>query len=235
MKSSKIMIVGFCLGALGATLAPRAWADEWDKQTIVTFNEPVEIPGMVLPAGSYLFRLADSDSDRNIVQVFNGDETHLYATLLAIPDYRMHPSGKTAISFEERAAKSPEAIKAWFYPGDKYGREFVYPKARAVELAQAVKQPVKAMPSEMSRNISTPAKSMAEPQVVAMKKAPVEVVTPPQMMAQAMKPNLPVTPEPATAHKRLPKTASNYPLVALAGLLSLGAAAGLRLAGKVSA
>jgi hypothetical protein len=231
MKSVKTAMVVFCLGALGAALAPRAKADEWDNRTVVTFSKPVEIPGMVLPPGKYIFKLLDSETNRNIVQIFNADQSHLYATLLAISDYRLLPRSKTVISFEERAAGSPEAIKAWFYPGENYGQEFVYPKSRAVELAKAVKQPVMAMPSEMSQNISKPAKSATEAHVVAMKKAPVEVVTPPQQIAQVERPNPPVIPE----HKRMPKTASDYPLLALAGLLSLGAAAGLRLFEKVSA
>ena len=112
-----------------AWLAPAAKADEWDKQTVLTFNEPVEVPGKVLPAGTYVFRLADSQSDRNIVQVFTEDEKQLLATILAIPAYRIEPTGNTVVTFDERPSGSPEALHKWFYPGDTYGFEFVYPKS----------------------------------------------------------------------------------------------------------
>jgi hypothetical protein len=125
-------------------------ADEYDQKTTLTFSEPVELPGQVLPAGTYMFILLDSQSDRDMVEVFNENKNHLYGLFMAVPDYRMKPTDKTVIRFEERAANSPEAIKAWFYPGDNYGHEFVYPKKRAKELAKANKQPVPAMPDELS-------------------------------------------------------------------------------------
>ena len=99
---SRVMIAIACAGLFGV-LAPNIKADDWDQKTVFTFNVPVEIPGQVLVPGTYVFKLADSQSDRNIVQVFNKDETHLYGTFLDIPDYRLKPRGKTVITFEERA------------------------------------------------------------------------------------------------------------------------------------
>ena len=113
------------------------YGDEWDKKTIFTFNAPVEVPGKVLTPGSYVFKLLDTQADRHIVQVFDKDQNHLIGTFLTIPDYRMKPPDKPLLTFEERAAGAPEAIKSWFYPGDNYGNEFVYPKARATQLAAA--------------------------------------------------------------------------------------------------
>ena len=97
---------------------------------------------MVLPAGQYVFKLLDSLSNRNIVQVLNAEENQVYATILAIPHYRMTPADKTVILFEERSGDQPQAIHAWFYPGENYGQEFVYPKRRALELARANHEPV---------------------------------------------------------------------------------------------
>src|SRR5579864_3801663 len=99
-------------------------ASEMNQKTVFTFSNPVEMPGTVLPAGTYVFKLMDSPSDRHIVQVFNKDESQIFGTFLAIPDYRLKPSSDTALSFEERAAGAPEAIKEWFYPGRNYGHEF---------------------------------------------------------------------------------------------------------------
>ena len=221
------------VGLLGVLL-PNAKADEWDKKTVFTFSGPVEIPGRVLPAGTYVFKLADSQADRNIVQVFNKRESHLYGTFLAIPDYRMKTPSKPIISFEERAAGSPEAIKAWFYPGDNFGSEFVYPKVRAMQLAKQTNQPVPSMPSEMAANTTKPIKKMTEPPVMAMKQAPLAVQKPSGEEGQIAEAFPPAPPQTASAKlpRRLPKTASPLPLIGLIGFLSLGGAVSLRAASK---
>jgi hypothetical protein len=158
------------LGLL-AGMIPRAIADESNQKTIFTFSGPVEIPGQVLEAGTYVFKLADSDSDRDIVQVFNKDETHLYGTFLTIPDERLRIAGKTILTFDEAPAGSPEAVRAWFYPGDTFGHDFVYPKTEALALAKANNSPVASMPSELAEDTRKSATTMKEPQVVAMRQA----------------------------------------------------------------
>jgi len=139
-----------CAAALTAFLAPAARADEFDKLTYLTFSGPVQIPGATLAPGTYMFKLADSMSDRHIVQVFDKSGGKLYATLLAIPDKRMDPPDKNIVLFAERPAGSPQAIKAWWYPGDSFGDEFVYPKSQAMKIAKDVHQPVLSMDDEGS-------------------------------------------------------------------------------------
>jgi hypothetical protein len=115
---------------LCATLVTAARADEWDKKTVVTFNDAIQIPGQVLPPGTYVFKLANFVSDRHVVQVWNEDESQLLATILAIPDYRLEPADKTIIELEERPSDEPMAIHSWFYPGDNNGQHFVYRENR---------------------------------------------------------------------------------------------------------
>jgi hypothetical protein len=106
----------FGIGVVCMMLSSAASAQSWNKRTVVTFSGPVEIPGVgaqVLPAGTYVFRLLDSQSDRHIVQVFNKDETHIYATILAIPNWRLQPTDKTVMTFAERATGKPQAVRAW--------------------------------------------------------------------------------------------------------------------------
>jgi len=131
-----------CAAALTALLAPAARADQYDKLTYLTFSGPVQIPGATLAPGTYMFKLADSQADRHIVQVFDKAGSKLFATLLAIPDQRMDPPDKNIVLFGERPAGSPQAIKAWWYPGDSYGDEFVYPKSQAMKIAKDVHQRV---------------------------------------------------------------------------------------------
>src|SRR4051812_15547511 len=125
-----------CAAALTAIIAPGARADEWNKKTILTFSGPVQIPGATLPAGSYVFKLADIPGNRHVVQVFDKDEKKLYTTMLAVPNQRMEPTDKPIILFSERATGSPQAVKVWYYPGETIGNEFVYPKSQAMKIAK---------------------------------------------------------------------------------------------------
>jgi len=110
----------------GALLIPGARADQWDKKTIVTFGESVRIPGQVLPAGTYVFKLADTLSDRHIVQIWNTEENQLIAMIRTIPNTRFETPEQSLFEFEERPSDSPPALKVWFYPGNNTGEEFVY-------------------------------------------------------------------------------------------------------------
>lgn len=122
-----------CLGLM--TLVPSAMADQWNKRTILTVNEPIQVPGKVLQPGKYVMKLMDSPSNRHIVQIFNEREDQLQTTVLAIPNYRLQPTGKTEFQWWETPAGQPRAMRAWFYPGDNFGQEFAYPKTEAVTIA----------------------------------------------------------------------------------------------------
>src|ERR1700684_4357744 len=126
MKILKTTLAIVALAFVSAGLATRASADTHNKKTVMTFNQPIEIPGQVLPAGTYTFELASSLSTRHIVQVWNADGTKIIATVLAINDYRLRPTGHTVVKFSETPGDAPEALKAWFFPGDNFGQEFVY-------------------------------------------------------------------------------------------------------------
>jgi hypothetical protein len=124
----RAVFLGFAMLLGSSSLLPSAKADEWNKKTVVTFNVAVEVPGKVLPEGKYVFKLADSQSDREIVQIFTEDESELITTTLAVRAYRLEPTSNTVITLEERPPGRPEAVKRWFYPADNYGFEFMYPK-----------------------------------------------------------------------------------------------------------
>ena len=121
-----------------AIILPVARADESDQATKLTFSQSVQIPGRVLPAGTYWFVLADTSiGNRNLIQIFNSDRSLLYATVNTITADRAQPSDHTEITFAERQSTQPSAIVTWFYPGRQSGHEFVYPKSEQQELAQA--------------------------------------------------------------------------------------------------
>jgi hypothetical protein len=217
------------IGLAAAALSPTLRADEWNQKTKLTFSGPVEVPGRVLEAGTYVFKLADSNSNRNIIQVFSGDEKQVYATFLAIPDVRATPSEKTIVTFSERPAGSPQAVKGWFYPGRTYGHEFVYPKAKAVELAHTWHTPVPAMPDKLMPEFIHLSVTLSAPEVATLESAPliaeepdgaeVEIEAAFTTTATAPSSDLP---------EELPETASQLPLIALLGATSLGIAFLLR-------
>lgn len=171
--------------------------------------------------------------NRDIVQVFSQNERHLYGTFLAIPDERLRPAGKPIITFDETPAGSPEAVRAWFYPGENYGHQFVYPKDEAVSLAKSNNTPVPSMPVELAVNTTKRASTMNAPQVTAMKQAPLKAQSPngeELEIAEVFEAPDPVQTAQAQVPATLPATGSPFPLIGLAGLFSLGAALGLRFA-----
>src|SRR5271165_5799278 len=230
MKLLNVLIIAFCLVTLCVFAVPKATADDWNRETVVTFSSPVEVPGVgaqTLPAGTYVFKIMDSLSDRHIVQIFSQDETHLYTTILAIPNYRLKATDKTVITFAERPAGQPEALKAWFYPGRTWGEEFVYARPRAIELAKETNEPVLATPIALD---AAPFEALNTAPVVAVAPTgePVElsqVVEPPPAAAEpvaAPEPVVVAAAEPVAAPAAaLPKTASSLPLIGLIGLLTL--------------
>lgn len=213
MRITKIALALLGIIVFSGVFATQAGAQPFNKRTTVTFNQPVEVPGRVLQAGTYTFTVLESMTARNILQIWNADKTNLITTILAIPDYRLEPTGETVIQFRETRANAPRALRAWFYPGDNYGMEFVYPKVRATELAVATKEVVPAATAE--------ATAPAE-----LRTVPLVAITPEkkeQPVAQAIQ----TAPPPAVA-QALPKTASPTPLIALFGLMFVGIAFGLK-------
>ena len=147
MKVLRIVTTAvFCVALIGGIVSPSAKADTWDKKTVVTFSAPVATPGVHLPGRPCCLPAPMCSgcwtrcANRHIVQIFSEDESIVYATVLAIPNYRLKATDKTVITFSERPAGQPEALRAWFYPGANFGEEFVYPKATAMELAKATNE-----------------------------------------------------------------------------------------------
>jgi hypothetical protein len=225
------------------TLAPTVRADEWNKRTIVKIDEAIQLPNAVLQPGTYVFKLLDSQSDRHIVQVFDEKETHLITTVLAIPNYRLEPKGKSVFTFWEVPAGETPAVRAWFYPGDLFGQEFAYPKNRATQVAAYTKTAVPTSNAQSEADMKTaPLASVNEkgqtedldketytaknepppPPPPAAEPAPAPA---PQTAPQAAEPPAAPAPEPTPAPvpQELPHTASALPLIGLAGLASLGA------------
>lgn len=232
MKIPKSLAVLFCTALL--LLTSNLKADEWDKETEITFSGPVQVENTPLPAGTYVFKLADT-ADRHVVQIFNEDQTKVIATIIAIPDYRVEPTGNTVVKFAESGGGSeasgalPESgipIKEWFYPGDNAGSAFrVVPRPQVAaahpEPAPPQPAPAPAPAAEAPAPPATPSEQPAEPVAPA---APLQAEQ--QTQPPAEQPSAPA---------EIPQTASQMPLVALIGVVSLAIAGSLRIVLKHSA
>lgn len=211
MNSKRILIAVIFLTMICVAMPDNLLADEREQATKMTFNEPVEIPRQILAAGTYWFTLMDSQSDRNIVQIWSEDRSQLMATVFTVSDYRLQPTGDTVVNFEERPGDQPEAIQAWFYPGEDFGHEFVYPKARAISLAQQIQQPVLSMPDDDA----TDSASSPDLKLAAVTPTGEEIEL--SDIVESEEPTDNVT------MASLPQTASLLPLAALLGFVGLGA------------
>jgi len=210
-------------GLIGGAFLPQAHADQWNKRTIVHVQEPIIAGNKVLEPGTYVWQLLDSPAERHIVQIFDGTGQHLETTVLAIPNYRLQPSGSTQFTFWETPTNVPKAVQAWFYPGDNYGQQFPYPKKLVAQLASAAPVPV---PESYKEPEPAP-----EPAPQA-KAEPAPAPQPEQQIAQnepAPAPQAgPAQPQP----QALPHTATQNLLFGILGTGSLGLAGLLTFADR---
>jgi outer membrane biosynthesis protein TonB len=240
MRILKIMaiLIGIALFSAGAGYY-NAQASAWDKMTKVTFSESVQVPGAVLGAGTYVFRLNDSAANRHIVHIFNEDQTRALATILAIPNERPKPAEKTILTYAERPANEPVALSTWFYPGDSFGQQFVYPKSQAEELSRLNHVHVPSTGSDegyagYSEQTTAPVVSdrteVAENRTPEPESTPVAESPQPATTAEPVPSYSATQAAPSEQETRLPQTASSLPIIALVGLVLLGVALTLRVA-----
>lgn len=232
-------IVGVAMAMTCLVFSSSATAQRADRKTVMTINQPFQIPGVALPAGTYVMKLVDIAGKRDIVRFMDSNEKKVYATLLAIPDFKLKTPEKGEFSFYEAKPGLPQPLRSWFYPGNNYGLEFVYPKAKAVEIAAATGQPVYATEAEQPQyQAQQEGVNGAEmqPNEKALVEEPVFEVEPGGQQAEiaALRPEAPEVPLMAQnkAPEKLPKTASPFALLGLVGLLAASAATALRVSRK---
>ena len=214
-----------CSVAVLTGLATSARADAWDKKTTLTINQPVQVTRTVLEPGQYVFKLLNSNSDRHVVQIFNADQTKIVDTVLAIPNYRLQPTGDSRFTMWETPPGYVKAMRAWFYPGDNFGQEFTYPK-QLRQVAMATTTTTETVPFHEAEAAPEPAPApAAEPAPAVEEPAPAPAPAP---VAEEPAPAPAPAPEQAPAAE-LPHTATIYPMLGLFGILSVGLFALLRL------
>lgn len=226
---------------VGALASLPNFADQWDKRTIVTIDAPMQLPTITLQPGSYTMKLLDSPSNRHIVTVWDKDGRKHLTTVLAIPNYRLQPTGKSQFTTWETPAGQPQALRAWFYPGDNFGQEFAYPKDKAAEIASVTKQEVQTLTTDDESNLIAADKKIEETTTTTIETQVAETPKPPPVetapvepapveIAQATPPAQPEpapapTPEvaqsaPLAAAEPMPQTASDWTEVTLLGALA---------------
>jgi cobalamin biosynthesis Mg chelatase CobN len=270
MLSTRIVGLACAVAVFVCPMAAPVSAQPLDKRTLFTFSAPVTLPGVTLPAGQYLFRLADPNSSSKVVQVLNAEGTKPYGLFFTIAAERPEPAASPEVRFMETASGTPAAIRTWWYPGERRGYEFIFPKEQARRLAMGASQPVlttdahtttteQTNTAELSRvgssgqdtdvsasaaptpatpggttqegTIAASSLSIATPAIPAVGSAPITTST-----ASAQTPagtaSTQTTAPPAgsarAARTELPQTASQLPLIAIVGMITLLSAASLQ-------
>src|SRR5688572_2460476 len=232
MMKNTLAPIAFALALVGIAMATPASAQtNLNNRTVLTFSQPVEVPGKVLPAGTYTFELNEAQANRHIVQIMDAGGTKVVALVLAIPNRRLAVTEDTVVRFAEVAPGQPQAMRAWFYPGQTVGQEFAYPKTRAQQLATTANVVVPAVDDSFYNTATVD--TMKTVEVVSVNPNTTAVVaTEPARVDTTARPvtePAPVTPAPATApREELPSTASPLPLIALFGFVTLALGLALR-------
>jgi hypothetical protein len=230
-------LISACALAVLAGLAPAtASAQPADKRTYFTFSGPVDMPGVALPAGRYVFRLANPDTSRNVVQVTSADGKRVFGMFHSFPSERPTAPNDSEIRFMEASAGAPPAVKTWWYPGERTGYEFIYPKQQARRIADRTRQAVLTTKSDTTTTEQTdttdltrvaPGGSETAANNTAAESAPASAsATQRGQITDGSRPTQVGTD--ARARTELPRTASASPLIALIGMLMLAAAAIVR-------
>jgi hypothetical protein len=215
-----------CAAVLFAT-GPRLAGDSWDKKTDIKTTRPIEVPGVVLAPGEYTFKLLNT-TDRHIVEITSMDGKQVYAIVFTAAARRLVPTAKPTMTFFETAAGRPDAVHKWFWPGDLDGQEFLYPHKQAVIIAKDTGVAVREAPPEPAAETAVAEEAAPAPvETVAEVEVPQEVLdAQPVQLEPAPKP--PVEIAEAAAPLELPSTATNLPLIGLAGLIALAAGVAMR-------
>ena len=247
----RVVFLACSVALLACVMATPSTAQPLDKRTLFTFSGPVSMPGVTLPSGQYLFRLANPESGRNVVQVLTADGTKLYGMFFAMRAERFEPASTPEVRFMETAAGMPTAIKTWWYPGERSGYEFVYPKDQARRLAQGASQPVLTTQTQSTTTeqtntadltrmssagqetnvsadatpaASTPGGTSQQGEVASSGISIANATIPPRIDPSPVATS--GQPAPST-RASLPRTGSSMPVIALVGCLALFAGVGL--------
>jgi hypothetical protein len=245
MARKRLVYIGSALAALAVIASGSASAQQpLDRRTFFTFSAPVDVPGTTLPAGRYLFRVANTNASHDVIQVLSADGREPLALFHAVPAQRPTPSLQPGVSFKETPEGTPAAVSTWWHPGLRLGHEFIYPRRQALTLARNTQQPVLAAVADAPAAAAEPPAALARIQPsgeearVDIQAVPADAVVGRELQGEAA-PSTIAIPESVLARAaradgqqaraELPRTASRIPLVALAGLGLLALAGALRL------
>jgi len=236
MKRFSLFQIGAQIGAVGmlalTVLNPVLKADDYNRKTRISISQPLEVPGVVLPPGSYVMKLFNSSSNRHIVQFMNGDENQQLALTFAVSAERIRPTDKTVLTQYEGSRGAPPALRTWFYPGDTVGQEFLYPHGQATRISERTKTSVPEIEAGAETADNPPEETRSEVLIARAAPAPEPLLAPepqqPVAEPQQTAPPAANQETPAAVSDSLPQTAGEGPLAALIGGLSLIFAFGIR-------
>ncbi len=234
----RTLAVASAFAVLTLSIGSPAHAQTHDYRTYFTFSTPVQLPGVTLPAGKYLFRLADPTTGRKVVSVLSADGRTPMAMLHTIPNRMAVAPRDPEIRFMETPADMPPAIKTWWYAGNQTGYEFIYPREQALQLAKVTSQPVLTTSNE-TRDFETAELARVSPAgvpaTVTVEEAPAPAAATGRAQRGEVAAQDPQADERARARTRLPQTASLTPSLIVGGAVTLLAGLALALRRRIAA
>ena len=232
MKRFSFLQIGAVAIFALAALNPALKADEYNRKTVISISQPLEVPGVVLPPGKYVMKLFDSSSNRHIVQFMNEDQNQQLALAFAVSAERIQPTNKTVLTQYEGSRGAPPALRTWFYPGDTVGQEFLYPHGQAARISERTNTRVPEIETVAESAANPPEETRSEVLIARAAPAPEPVPAPePQQPAAEPQPTAPPAANqeaPAASTDSLPHTAGEGALAGLIGGLSIIVAFGMR-------
>jgi len=233
MRGLKYVVAAAAFSAIVASGI--AGAQTYNKKTYLTFSGPVSMPGITLPAGTYTFQIANPDSGSRVIEVMDKDMKRVHGLFFAIPSAQLaDPPTDPVVRFSERPEGAPQAIKAWYYPGERTGFEFVYPRSQAIKIAKANHEPVLSSPDTAATRPTSSPQAVEEFKTARVERVdensqltPVTRTPAPATTTTQQAPSN-ATSTPASTPSQLPQTASPLALYELLSGLSIAAGLGLR-------
>lgn len=233
MKVFRVLSAVMAVGLVGAVRGDVFFNPDHDST--LSIAAPVEVPGAILDPGTYVVKLVETQSNRDVVTITSEDGKKLYATVICAPHPTTEAPRHATFVFYSVPEGANKVLHTWYAPHDSIGLDFIYPPDRAAALRQVTNEEVPALTAEQSNALA----SRAAPAAVTTDAEPpkaAEAPAPPPPPAPAVAAEAAPAPQPAAmtadASETLPKTASRTPLVLAAGILALGVASGLRFAGR---
>ena len=138
MNHLRMTVATLGLLSVSAFFVPSMRADDSNKETRITLNQPLQVQSMLLAPGQYVFKLTEPDAAHGVVSIYSADGARLEGIIMGWSAYRTDAGDKRLFTISQPEGNQPAKLQTWFYPGDNFGVEFSVTK-KASETGHLIK------------------------------------------------------------------------------------------------